>query len=91
QGGAFVTEDLEVFGAWNYNTISTEASNSLQVGANWYFAKNNMKMTVLATIPLNMNAGEQAANSDAGGSFGMVDNGNVGNNFGLVVQLQLMF
>ncbi|MFM9145852.1 MAG: hypothetical protein ACKORL_11015, partial [Phycisphaerales bacterium] len=96
QGGAFLTEDLELFGAWNYNNIGTAAepgvaSNYLQVGGNWYFAKNNMKMTVLATIPLNMNAGEQATDSNAGGSFGMVDNGNVGNNFGLVVQLQLMF
>ncbi|MFM8818640.1 MAG: hypothetical protein ACKOHI_12360, partial [Phycisphaerales bacterium] len=96
QGGAFLTEDLELFGAWNYNNIGTAgtsgvACNYLQVGGNWYFAKNNMKMTVLATIPLNVNAGAQATDSDAGGSFGMVDNGNDGNNFGLVVQLQLMF
>jgi len=96
QGGAFLTEDLEVFGAWNYNNIGTftnagVASNFLQVGGNWYFAKNNMKMTVLATIPLNVNAGEQGANTLAGRSFGMVDAGNVGNNFGLVLQLQLMF
>jgi len=96
QGGAFLTEDFELFGAWNYNNIGTftdagVASNFLQVGGNWYFAKNNMKMTVLATIPLNVNAGEQGANTLAGGSFGMVNNGNVGNNFGLVVQLQLMF
>jgi hypothetical protein len=96
QGGAFLTEELELFGAWNYNNIGSfgepgVASNFLQVGGNWYFAKNNMKMTVLATIPLNVNAGEQGANTLAGGSFGMVNNGTVGNNFGLVVQLQLMF
>ncbi|MFM8873503.1 MAG: hypothetical protein ACKOJI_09185, partial [Phycisphaerales bacterium] len=96
QGGAFLTEDLELFGAWNYNNIGIAgqpgvASNFLQVGGNWYFAKNNMKMTVLATIPLNMASGEQGANSLAGGSFGMVNAGNDGNNFGLVVQLQLMF
>jgi hypothetical protein len=96
QGGAFLTEDFELFAAWNYNNIGnfTEsgiASNFLQLGGNWYFAKNNMKMSVLATVPLNAAAGTQGANSVAGGSFGLVNEGNVGNNFGLVVQLQLMF
>ena len=95
QGGAFLTEDLELFGAWNYNNIGTSgetgiASNFLQLGGNWYFAKNNMKMTVLATIPLNAAAGEQGSFSPAGQSYGMVDSA-PGNNFGLVVQLQLMF
>jgi hypothetical protein len=66
------------------------ASNFLQLGGNWYFAKNNMKMSVLATIPLNAAAGEQGSFSPAGQSFGMV-NSAPGNNFGLVVQLQLMF
>lgn len=96
QGGAFLTEDFELFGAWNYNNIGTDivtglASNFLQLGGNWYFAKNNMKMSVLATIPLNVTAGEQGAFSEAGQSFGMIENGNQGNNFGLVVQLQMMF
>jgi hypothetical protein len=102
QGGAFVTEDLEVFAAWNYNNIGSIvggvevpgiASNYLQVGTNWYFAKNSMKMSVLGTIPLNTNAGVQGGNS-YGGSFGLLETGGtgvVGNNFGLVVQLQLMF
>ena len=103
QGGAFLTEDFELFAAWNYNNIGTVdttttpptaetgiASNFLQLGGNWYFAKNNMKMTVLATIPLNAAAGEQGSFSPAGQSFGMV-NSAPGNNFGLVVQLQLMF
>jgi hypothetical protein len=49
-----------------------------------------MKMTVLGTIPLNQTAGAQASDSFAGGSFGMVNTA-PGNNFGLVVQLQLMF
>ena len=107
QGGAFLTEDLEIFAAWNYNNIgavpgapspfnAATASNYLQVGGNWYFAKNNMKFTVLATIPVSSTAGQQGANTDAGGSFGLVDpNGpfstSGGSNFGLVVQLQLMF
>jgi hypothetical protein len=110
QGGAFLTEDLEVFAAWNYNNIGTDpgsafapanpptAANYFQVGGNWYFAKNNMKFTVLATIPVSNTANQQGANSNAGGSFGLIDvqntgggAGTAGSNFGLVVQLQLMF
>jgi hypothetical protein len=100
QGGAFVTEDLEVFGAWNYNNISTGASNYVQVGANWYFAKNSMKMTVMGTIPVSSTATTQGGDYSA--SYGLLPtgvdfagapsaNGVTGDNFGLVVQLQLMF
>ena len=100
QGGAFVTEDLEVFGAWNYNNISSTASNYLQVGANWYFAKNSMKMSVIGTIPVSSTATQQGGDYSA--SYGLLPtgvdfagaaspNGVVGDNFGLVVQLQLMF
>jgi hypothetical protein len=95
QGGAFVTEDLEVFGAWNYNTISTAASNYLQVGANWYFAKNSMKMSVIGTIPVSATATTQGGGTAYGQSYGLLPTGGasqpVGDNFGLVVQLQLMF
>jgi len=107
QGGAFLTEDFELFGAWNYNNIGFTgqdgvASNYLQLGGNWYFAKNNMKLTVLATIPVNTNASTQGADATAGDSFGLIDvaasgGGGTplttpyGSNFGLVVQLQLMF
>ena len=95
QGGAFITEDLELFGAWNYNTISTQASNYLQVGANWYFAKNNMKMSVVGTIPVSATATQQGGGTSYGNSYGLLDTGitgqPVGDNFGLVVQLQLMF
>jgi hypothetical protein len=95
QGGAFVTEDLEVFGAWNYNTISREAANYVQVGANWYFAKNSMKMTVMGTIPVSSTATQQGGDYSA--SYGLLPTGVgggtpvTGDNFGLVVQLQLMF
>jgi hypothetical protein len=95
QGGAFVTEDLEVFGAWNYNTISREAANYLQVGANWYFAKNSMKMTVMGTIPVSATATQQGGDYSA--NYGLLPTGVgggtpvTGDNFGLVVQLQLMF
>jgi hypothetical protein len=97
QGGAFVTEDLEVFGAWNYNTISREAANYVQVGANWYFAKNSMKMTVMGTIPVSTTATQQGGDYSA--NYGLLPTGAIpgvtgavtGDNFGLVVQLQLMF
>ena len=99
QGGAFLTENLEVFGAWNYNNLSLQAANYLQVGGNLYFAKNNMKMSVIGTIPVSTTATTQSGAAagtaqDAGGSYGMVPTGgadSVGNNFGLVVQLQMMF
>ena len=98
QGGAFITEDLEVFGAWAYadtgdssvdgtpNTGGT--TNYLQSGANWYFAKNSIKATVMGIIPLNKDA------ADAGNLRGF--EGGVGltgedNNFSLVCQLQVMF
>jgi hypothetical protein len=112
QGGAFLTEDLELFGAWNYNNIGYNlgggataqdgvASNYLQLGANWYFAKNNMKLSVIGTIPLNTNASTQGADSLGGASYGLINVdgtgsastplSSFGSNFGLVVQLQLMF
>lgn len=102
QGGAFVTEDLEAFGGWNYNNTDTGAANFLQVGANWYFAKNSMKMTVMGIIPMSVTAGNQAIGGSGGGEnynagVGLGDGsafavpGNLNNNFSLVVQLQLMF
>lgn len=94
QGGLFLTENLEFFGAWNYNNLSTEASNYLQIGGNWYFAKNNMKMSVIGTIPVSSTATTQSGATALGASYGMVPTGgtdSVGNNFGLVVQLQMMF
>ena len=103
QGGAFVTEDLEAFGGWNYNTTDTSAANFLQVGANWYFAKNSMKMTVMGIIPMSVTAGNQAIGGSGGGqnynagiglgSGNAFGGGNqaLNNNFSLVVQLQLMF
>ena len=96
QGGAFITEDLEVFGAWAYadtaesgsSSASLGTTNYLQTGANWYFAKNSIKATVMGIIPLNKDA------ADAGNLRGF--EGGVGltgqdNNFSLVCQLQVMF
>ena len=87
QGGAFVTEDLEVFGAWAYADTSV-TTNYLQTGANWYFAKNSIKATVMGIIPLNSDAANAGNLRGFEGGVGLADSQN---NFSLVCQLQVMF
>ncbi|MCX5639919.1 MAG: porin [Planctomycetota bacterium] len=87
QGGAFVTEDLEVFGAWAYADTSV-TTNYLQTGANWYFAKNSIKATVMGIIPLNSDAANSGNLRGFEGGVGLSDSQN---NFSLVCQLQVMF
>jgi len=96
QGGAFVSDDLEVFGAWSWSDVGPSGARSvenyLEVGANWYFAKNNLKMTVMGIIP--MNNGATTANNLRGFATGVgLDSAavNADNNFSLVCQLQVMF
>jgi len=90
QGGAFLTDDLEVFGAWAYaDTTSTQ--NFLQVGSNWYFAKNNLKMTISGIIPLNNDAAVDPSLRGFEGGVGLASGPNADNNFSLVAQLQVMF
>jgi hypothetical protein len=96
QGGAFLTDDLEVFGAWCYaDTTSTQ--NFLQIGSNWYFAKNNLKATIMGIIPLNGSAANDPSLRGYAGGVGLSDEntgaGGTGadNNFSLVAQLQVMF
>jgi hypothetical protein len=98
QGGAFITEDLEVFGAWAYADTSDSSfdgspntggtTNYLQTGANWYFAKNSIKATVMGIIPLNKNAADAGNLRGFEGGVGLADSDN---NFSLVCQLQVMF
>ena len=96
QGGAFITEDLEVFGAWAYadtaesgsSTASLGTTNYLQTGANWYFAKNSIKATVMGIIPLNKDAADAGNLRGFEGGIGLSDSQN---NFSLVCQLQVMF
>ena len=96
QGGAFITEDLEVFGAWAYadtaesgsSTSSLGTTNYLQTGANWYFAKNSIKATVMGIIPLNKDAADAGNLRGFEGGIGLSDSQN---NFSLVCQLQVMF
>ena len=98
QGGAFVTEDLEVFGAWAYADTNSGSdpsdsnfgtTNYLQTGANWYFAKNSIKATVMGIIPLNKDAADGGNLRGFDGGVGLSDGGD--NNFSLVCQLQVMF
>ena len=99
QGGAFITEDLEVFGAWAYADTSDSSvdgtpntggtTNYLQTGANWYFAKNSIKATVMGIIPLNNDAAQGGNLRGFDGGVGLSDGGD--NNFSLVCQLQVMF
>lgn len=96
QGGAFVSDDLEFFGAWCWSDVGPSGNRSvenfLQAGANWYFAKNNVKMTVMGIVP--MNKGATTADNLRGFESGIGLSGpgpNASNNFSLVVQLQVMF
>ena len=96
QGGAFLTDDLELFGAWCYSdTTGADATqNWLQMGANWYFAKNNVKMTVMGVLPMNGSAARNPSLRGFGSGVGLQDAAapvNNANNFSLVAQLQVMF
>ena len=87
QGGLFVTDGIEVWGAWNYidGNDANEAGNWIQVGGNVYFAKNGCKWTTSVNIPLN-----DATNGEYyyGGAWGL-DNGT--GDVSLLTQLQFMF
>lgn len=90
QGGAFLTDDLEVFGAWCYSD-TTDTNNFLQIGTNWYFAKNNVKATVMGIIPMNGAAANDPSLRGFEGGVGLTSGPNADNNFSLVCQLQVMF
>jgi len=90
QGGAFLSDDLELFGAWCWSDTTT-TQNWLQMGANWYFAKNNVKMTVMGIVPLNGSAANDPALRGYSTGVGISGGPNADNNFSLVCQLQVMF
>jgi len=93
QGGAFLTDNLEAFGAWCY-ADNFDTQNFLEIGANWYFAKNNVKMTVMGVLPMNGSAARNPSLRGFGSGVGLQDAAapvNNANNFSLVAQLQVMF
>ncbi len=87
QGGLFVTDSIEVWGAWNYIDGSDAAIGSwIQVGGNVYFAKNGCKWTTQVNIPMN---------DDDVASLGYLDDGAWGlssnSDTSILTQLQFMF
>jgi len=89
QGGLFVTDGIEVWGAWNYidGGDTEEAGNWIQVGGNVYFAKNGCKWTTSVNIPLN----DQAATGlYYDGAWGMNDVSGTADT-SILTQLQFMF
>ena len=88
QGGLFVTDDVELWGAWNYidGTGGFANGNWGQVGANVYFAKNGCKWTSQVNIPLNDNTANMDQYFD-GGAWGL----DAGDETSFLTQLQFMF
>jgi hypothetical protein len=106
QGGYFVTDDIEVFGRYDfvdYKTTSgvggvandTDEYSGVTLGANWYLAGHNAKLTVdwsmnLKSFGANQNltsyGWRQDGTSQAGGA-GSDEN----NQWALRAQMQLMF
>jgi hypothetical protein len=87
QGGLFVTDGIEVWGAWNYidGNDGDEAGNWIQVGGNVYFAKNGCKWTTQVNIPLNDDTNEFY---DYGGAWGL---SSPTGDTSVLTQLQFMF
>jgi hypothetical protein len=87
QGGVFVTDGIELWGAWNYiDGADLPIGSWLQVGGNVYFAKNGCKWTTQVNIPLNDNdaASEEYLRE---GAWGLDSNGDTS----VLTQLQFMF
>jgi hypothetical protein len=100
QGGLFVTDGIEAFGAWNYFDGDINTTSFLQFGANVYFAKNGCKWTTQVAIPLdgdstfNPYSGGDGAAATNDGAWGWVSSGTGGTNGSdpsILTQLQFMF
>jgi hypothetical protein len=87
QGGVFVTDGIELWGAWNYiDGADLPIGSWLQVGGNVYFAKNGCKWTTQVNIPMN----DDDVTSDAylrEGAWGLSSNADTS----ILTQLQFMF
>jgi hypothetical protein len=98
QGGLFVTDAIEAFGAWNYFDGDINTTSFLQFGANVYFAKNGCKWTTQVAIPLDSDSTfDPFSGTDTfggGGGWGWVASGTAGTNGSdpsILTQLQFMF
>jgi len=86
QGGLFVTDKVEVWGAWNYIDGDGAQANGNwgQVGATVYFAKNGCKWTT----QLNMSLNDETEDAYFyGGAWGL----NAQDETSFLTQLQFMF
>lgn len=93
QGGLFVTDAIEAFGAWNYFDGDINTTSFLQFGANWYFAKNGCKWTTQIAIPLDGDSTFAPADSAAWGWSPSADLATTGGGSdpAFLTQLQFMF
>jgi hypothetical protein len=106
QGGYFVTDDIEVFGRYDfvdYKTTSgvggvandTDEYSGVTLGANWYLAGHNAKLTVdwsmnLKSFGTNGNLTSYGWRTDGTSQAGG-DGSNENNQWALRAQMQLMF
>ena len=100
QGGYFVTDDIEIFGRYDYIDYKTangaakdqDKYSGVTLGANWYLAGHNAKLTVdwslnLKSFGANDNLNDYGWRQDVNGANGDPEN----NQWALRAQMQLMF
>ena len=89
QGGAFLTESVEFWGAWNYLDVfrgEQVHGSYLQAGFNWYLHGNGCKLTAQVCVPLEAD-GRAANQLYQRGAFGEMSNFDTS----FLTQLQFMF
>jgi hypothetical protein len=101
QGGYFVTDDIEIFGRYDYIDYKTDSGanskdqdkySGVTLGANWFLAGHNAKLTVdwsmnLKSFGDNQNLNSYGWRSDVDGSDEMANT----DQWALRAQMQLMF
>jgi hypothetical protein len=105
QGGYFVTDDIEIFGRYDYVNYKTNPVNpafedtntysGVTLGANWYLAGHNAKFTVDWSMNLKSFGNNQNLTSYGWREDGTAEEGGLGsvenNQWALRAQMQLMF
>ncbi len=89
QGGAFLTDSVEFWGAWNYLDVfrgDRVQGSYIQSGFNWYLHGNGCKLTAQVCVPLEAD-GRAANQLYQRGAFGEMSNFDTS----FLTQLQFMF
>ena len=89
QGGAFLTDSVEFWGAWNYLDVfrgDGVQGSYIQSGFNWYLHGNGCKLTAQVCVPLEAD-GRAANQLYQNGAFGELSNFDTS----FLTQLQFMF